>query len=328
MNRLLAGVLLSFAAGTVAAGQTASTAAPDQKTVPAQVADWHFDKPEVLRLIALNESVARDGESAHADCKRMAMIYSNLGILYADVGMSLKAEDAFRQAIALLRDGPQDQLADVTEQMAALHLAMNKVPEAEKEEIGAFKIRQAVGDPVGIALAESTLAGLYDEERKFAKAADYAGKAYDVLANRQDVSALDRIGVRHTLGFALTGMRDCDRGIEVLKEGLDLAKTTPGIEPTSVGYGEYVLGYGYWHCGDRDHASLWMERGTTDMRAEFGWGHAIYVNAMKQYARFLRESGRQDAAVSAEAVVNQAESVVDAGALTGRTEGFRAVGAR
>lgn len=324
MIRLLTGVLLSAAACAPASCQSSTSTA--QKPDAAQIADLNLQKPDVMRLIALNEAAARNGEATHADPKRLVIFCKNLGILYADAGMPLKAVDAFGKAIALLKDGPQDQLAEEIGQLAVLHVALNKTREAEKEELQALHIREAVAEPVGIARAQSALAGLYDEERKFAEAADYANKAYEVLADRPDVAVADRIGVRHTLGFALTGMRNCDRGIQVLKEGHELAQNSPEIGMATLGYSEYVLGYGYWHCGDPTNAATWLERGTTDMKADFGWEHAAYVNVMKQYARFLRESGQQDAAVSAEAVVHQAQSIVDASTLADRTSGFRSSG--
>ncbi|MFZ1939307.1 MAG: hypothetical protein WBA18_10120 [Terracidiphilus sp.] len=324
MIRLLTGVLLSAAACAPAICQSSTPTA--QKADAAQIADLNLQKPDVLRLIALNESAARNSEATHADPKRLVIFYKNLGILYADAGMPLKAVDAFGQAIALLKNGPQDELAEEIGQLAVLHVALNKMRQAEKEELQALQIREAVADPVGIARAQSALAGLYDEERKFSVAADYAEKAYNILADRPDVAVADRIGVRHTLGFALTGMRNCERGIEVLKDGHDLALKSPGIGMATLAYSEYVLGFGYWHCGDRVTAATWLERGTTDMRADFGWSRAAYVNVMKQYARFLREGGQQDAAVSAEAVVHQAESVVDASTLADRAAGFRSTG--
>lgn len=250
----------------------------------------------------------------------LAATYSELGILYMDVGMGLKAEDAFRRAIALLKDGPQDQLANEVEQLAVLQTGMGEYREAEKTEIQALAIRQALADPVDIALSESAIAGIYDVERKFTKARNHAEKAYDVLADRTDVTAQDRIEVWHTLGLALTGLHDCDRGIGVLKDALEMARNSPGWGDASLGYSEYMLGIGYWHRGDRDHAAVWLQRGTTDLRAEFGWNRATYVYAMRQYALFLRQYGQADSAASAEAVVHQAESVVDASTLAGRTE--------
>jgi tetratricopeptide (TPR) repeat protein len=323
MIRLLTGVLLSLAAGLSAIGQTNA----DASSYVAKGSSQQLDKAQVTQLITRTEMAIRDGEAA-PDIKRLVVLYSNLGILYEDVGMYLKAEDAIHRAIALLKDGPPDRLADEVEQLATLHLAMKNARQAEKDEMEAMRIRKSIADLVGIAQAESSLAGLYDEERRFAKALDYAEKAYDVLADRNDVALPDRIGVRYVLGYALTNSRACGRGIQILKDALQLAQTSNGADRMGAGYGEYLLGLGYWRCGDREHASEWLGRGTMDMRADYGWDQAMYVNAMNDYAHFLRETGQREAAESAEAVVNQAESVVDASTLTGRAQGFRSAGSK
>lgn len=327
MIRLLTGVLLSALAALTAISQSNQATAPQGEAGWAQRVYGHFEKSEMLRMIAVYEAEARDNQAKHSIASQVK-IYSNLGILYEEAGMGLKAEDAVRQAIALLKDGPQDQLADEVEQLAILDSAMGKMRQAEKDEIRNMQIREALANPVGIALAQDSLAGLYDVERKFAKALDYAERAYGVLANRADVSVLDRIAVMQSLGFALTGMRNCDRGIELLKDALRLARTSPEVSSLKVAYSEYLLGFGYWHCRDRGRASEWLERGTTDLRADYGWNRFVYVNAMKEYARFLRENGQREAAKSVESVVNQAESVVDVNALTGRAEGFRSTGSK
>jgi tetratricopeptide (TPR) repeat protein len=324
MIRLLTGVLLSFVAGIPAMSQTGAATAPEDTIASPR----QFDRAQVAHLIVLNELAVRDGEATHADTRHLVMYYSNLGNLYEDAGMYLKAEDAIRRAVLLLKDGPRKQLADELEQLATLHAAMDNTRQAEKEEIQDLRIRTAVGEPVGIAAAQGTLAALYDAEGKFPRALDYAEKAYDVLADREDVAVLDRIGVRHTLGYALTGLRSCDRGIALLKDALELSKSSPAVSITKVGYGEFLLGFGYSNCGDREHASEWLERGTTDMRADFGCDRIMYVSAMKKYARFLRESGQLEAANSVESVVVQAESIVDANTLTGRVQGFRSAGSK
>ena len=328
MIRLLTGVLLSAVAGMAAVSQSRAATGPQQTTNARQSQPAQLDKPELLREIARYEAAARSGEAAHSDPGRMAKTYAALGSLYANAGMGLKAEDAMRRAITLMKDGLQGELADEIGQLSVLHVAMGRWGEAERDEMKAMQVRQAQGDPLGIALTEDDLAGLYNEGRKFKKALHYAQKAFAVLADRPDVSVEDRIAVRQTLGFALTGLRSCEQGISLLKDALGLSRTSFEADQMKLGYAEYVLGFGYWHCGNQDQAAIWMEHGTTHMKADFGWYRAIYVNAMNQYARFLRESGQQEAAVAAEAVVRQAASVVDVSALTGRAEGFRSAGSR
>jgi len=283
---------------------------------------------EMLRHIARLEAEARSAEAAGFDHHSMALIYANLGGLYEELDMKLKAEDAMKRAIAFLKNGSRDELAFETGQLATLHLAMGNTSQAEREEMQTLKIREALGGPVGIALAEKEQAGLYTAERNFKKALGYAENAYAVLADRGDVRLEDRVAIRYTLGFALTGQRSCDRGLELLKSGLELARKSPGSDSLHLGYAEYLLGFGYWQCSNRDDAARWLERGTTDMKANMGWDQAIYINAMSQYAQFLRKTGHEDAAESAEAVVHQADAVVDARTLTGRGDGFRSSGAK
>ncbi len=320
MIRVQTGILLFVAVCLTAFSQSPQVTAPQRQAGSSQLPAWLQDRTEVLRQIDLREAVASEGERTRADGKSLAGDYSQLAFLYVYAGLGLKAEDAFQRAIALLKDGPQDQLANRLAQFGTLQAEMGEFRQAEKTQMKALEIRRSLGDLKGIAFSESMIAGVFDDERKFARARDYSQKAYDALAGRTDVTAAERIEVSHTLGFALTGLHNCDRGISVLQDALEMARSSRGWGDASVGYSEYMLGIGYWHCNDRDHAAVWLQRGTSDLKAKFGLNYATYVYAMKQYALFLRQYGKKDEAVSAESVVRQAESVVDVNTLTDRTE--------
>jgi hypothetical protein len=88
------------------------------------------------------------------------------------------------------------------------------------------------------------------------------------------------------------------------------------------------LGYAYWRRGDIEDASEWLERGTARMKIELGWEHPAYLDALTQYAGFLRERGRKEAAVAAEHEVKRAEAVVDVRALATRSGAFGVAGQR
>ena len=124
--------------------------------------------------------------------------------------------------------------------------------------------------------------------------------------------------IRRTLAFSLCGVGECSKAIPLLKQAADLAENSFGPESLSTGVGQYLLGYAYWQNGNMDEAAGWMERGTTRLKADLAWGHPVYVDAMRQYARFLEERGQTEAATDARRQVRPAESVVDAQALTGR----------
>jgi tetratricopeptide (TPR) repeat protein len=277
-----------------------------------------LDNAELLRRIDLYESAASKAESAHATDADKIRIYRNLGTAYLETAMYLKSEDAMRRAIALLRNGSQPDLADEIGELAVLHVAMGNVKQAERDELEALRIRDGVGDPIGIALTWNDLADLYVKERQFPKALDYAQRAMDVLANNPEVQATDRIAVRETLAFALCGTHQCAQAIPLLKDSIALAKTSLGSDSLSVGLASYLLGYACWQNGQMEEAALWMQRGTARMKADWGWGHTLYVNAMQQYAKFLRQRGQMESASVAEREVRQMPAVVDARSFAGR----------
>ncbi len=328
MNRFLMALRMIALAGAIAAGQSNTAAPQTQSASSQQSTEREPHSVEMLRQIALLEEAARSNEKTDADPSHLIAIYVDLGGLSANAGMYRKAEDAMRRAVALMKGVPQDQLALELGQLAVLHVQMGEMGQADRDEMKALRIREALGDPVGTALTWKDIAGLYDEKHQFKKAVEYGNKAYAVLANRTDVSPYDRVSVRQMLGYALTASHNCDQGLPMLKDAVELSINSFGEGSPRLGYTEYALGHGYWQCGERSRAAEWLDRGTTRMKADFGWDRSLYLNAMRQYSRFLREGGQLEAALSAEAVVNQANAIVDARTLSPATEGFRPAGAR
>jgi hypothetical protein len=60
------------------------------------------------------------------------------------------------------------------------------------------------------------------------------------------------------------------------------------------------------------------------MKIDLGWGHVLYVNAISQYAKFLRQRGQVEEAASAERELRQMLSVVDARTMTASSSAFMA----
>jgi tetratricopeptide (TPR) repeat protein len=277
------------------------------------------DKAELLRLISLNEIAIQRTEAADADSADRVEIYLRLGRMYEDAGMYLKSEDALQRAVSLLGTAPQDRLAEAIGQLAGVHDLMGKLREAKREQLEALRMREHVGDPLGTARTWNDLADLYFKQQRYKTAANYAQRAMDVLGNRSEVAPEDRIRVRQSLALALCRIRKCASAIPLLQDALELAKRHSGDDSLAVGVGYYLLGFASWQNGNRSDAAEWMQRGTMRMKVDLGWGQAIYVNAMRQYARFLREQGQLEAAMTAEREVKLAEAVVDARSITGRT---------
>jgi tetratricopeptide (TPR) repeat protein len=227
-----------------------------------------------------------------------------------------KAEDAMKHAILLLKDGPKDLLAAETGHLSMLHSAMGELKQAEKDEMRALAIREAIGDPLGIALTWSDMASLYFRKREIKKALDYAQRAFPVLAGNTSVSAADRIAVKQILAVVLCEVHQCSRAIPIMKDALELAQSTYGEDSLGAGIEKFLLGHIYWKNGDDPDAAEWMKRGIERMKIDLGWGHVIYLNSMREYALFLRRSGQMEEAAVAQSEVRRAESLVDARSFT------------
>ncbi len=314
MFRPWSAVLALCISGVSLSGQQAAKPTANSKEIVNQFPD----RAELLRLIGLYEDAARGAEAAHWHDPKLVDVYLHLGGMYEEVAMYPKAEDALNRAVALLRDGPDGKLAEGLDHLALLHMAMGKLRKAEVEAHEALGLRERDGNTVGIAMSMSSLAQLSSKQGHAAEAVGYAQRAMDVLGNDPEVDVSQRIGVRQLLADALCRTHACEQAVPLLQQEVALAKENFGADSLPVALALYHLGFVYWQTGDFTAAEVWMERGTEGMQAKFGWGHPIYLDAMRQYARLLRQRGDREAALTAESELRRAESIVDARSFTAR----------
>jgi tetratricopeptide (TPR) repeat protein len=275
---------------------------------------------ETLRRIKVYEAAAREANSTHASDDMVTKIYTRLASLYMDAGMYEQSEGALEHAISLLRHDAElnGRLAEDLNFLGMLHVEMGKLGQAEREELEALKLREGLSDRLQLARSWDALAGLYAGERKYAIARDYARKAMGEFSVNQGADVTDNISSRFKLSQILCLMKECPSAISLLKDSIDLAKAAYHSEDYPIGIGEFLLGYAYWRSGDPVGAAQFMEQGTVLMKEQLGWGHPIYLNALGQYARFLRENRRADDAQAVERQIRQAEAVVDVRSLQTR----------
>lgn len=313
-------VCIRLAIATLALAGVPAIAQQESTTTPANIQPKAPGRPEIMRTIDAYEASAQRAQAGHVSNDSLVKIYRNLGILYEDVELYVKAEDAFGHAVALLRTGPQDELADVIGLQATLHAMMDKTHQAENEHLQALKIRESIGDPIGIAETENDLAGVYLRTGHYKQAMVYALKAKAAIGDDGKVAPDTWIAVREALAYALCGLHQCERAIPMLQDALQLARESFGPDSLSVGVGTYLLGYAEWHSGNQALAEELMRRGTSRMKGSVGWGHTIYIGAIQQYAKLLRERGEVEAASAALREVRQEADIVDARSFTARQQ--------
>ncbi len=286
----------------------------DEKGAAGASTPTGWERPELLKQIAIYEEAARKGEAAHAPDGYLAKVYVGLASMYADLAMYPRAEEAMQRGIALKRrdtGAKPDELASAIDDMAMLHVTMGDLDKGEKEGQEALKIRLKEGDQAAIGASYRQLAALYLKRREFKKAVEYGQRAMDSIGENPGSNADDWVSVRYTVARALCESGSCGRAIPLLQQGIEQAKVSFGATSLPVGMGEYQMGLAYWHDGETVEAARWFERGIALMKVELSWGHPTYINALREYAKFLRQHGTEEAAQAVEREIHQADAKVD-----------------
>lgn len=311
MSRVLATVMMP--------GLMCCTAMAQQSATVAQ--QWQSPESAKAKLVASAtsyEEAVRKVEMAHGDNEQLAKLYDDLGVTYEDLAWYPKAEAALRTEVALRQKGPQGELADALTHLSVLHVLMGQEHQAEKDQSRALEVREAEGDPIGIALTCTDASSLFYRDKHYAKALDYAQRAMPVLEKNPNVSADARIAVHQALAFSLCALGRCNEAIPLLKDALEIAKMKYGPQSLDAGIATFALGYGAWRSGDVAGASQWMGEGIARMKIDLGWGHVLYVNSLNQYGQFLRETRQNEAAVKVQREVSTLTGTVDVRALAVR----------
>ncbi len=300
--------------------QPASVAAP----APEPKANREYSsRDELLRQIKVCEDAFRHAQTEHAADGALGEIDVVLGGVYEDAGMYTQAELTFQQALKLLRDSPPVDRANALREFAILDTLIGKTRDAEKKERDSIALFEAAGDPKEAAYARVTLANTEVKERNFAQAAADAKLAAEAIGDGVETHPVDVVAAQQTLGFALAKTGRCGEAVSVLKHAIDLAKRAFGEDSLPVGVDYYLLGHSAWECDDPGDAAAWMQRGIERMKRDLGWGQAVYLEDVGEYARFLRQRGQVEQAAAEEREVRMANSVVDAREMATSVSGLR-----
>jgi tetratricopeptide (TPR) repeat protein len=280
-------------------------------------------RAESLRQISMCEAAIKEARSAHASDVVMATMFSRLGSLDVKAGRYGESEAALEQSISLWRRSPASngQLATDISDLGWVHVEMGRMRQAEGEELEALKLREGVGDSLEIARSWNSLAALYLRWNRYATARDFARRAMNEFAVNPRADVVDKVSSEFGLSLALCSMKDCPSAISLLKEGIRIANATFQPKDFPIGVGYFLLGYAYWQSGQLSEAGELMREGTAIMKEQLGWGHPVYLNALRQYALFLNKSKREEDAKMVEAEIRRAEAVVDVHTIKTRRSG-------
>ena len=107
----------------------------------------------------------------------------------------------------------------------------------------------------------------------------------------QTASPEDSMSALINLSLAQCACGDCPSAVPELRHAQSIAHLYYAVDSIPVGFTDFLLGYTLWKSGDIQSAGELMRNGTQELSTQLGWGHPMYVRAMKQYGIFLTQAG-------------------------------------
>lgn len=220
-----------------------------------------------------------------------------LAMLYQDAARYADAERCYSRAVALLKDGDRQALANAMDSMGTMYVETGAYAQAEPLEKQALAMRESADDSIGVGRSWMHLAMLSLGEHDAPSAAKYAKMATQRLVyTGSSATPEEQMTSLIDLVLALCAEGRCQAAIAPLKEAHRLALANYGAGEFPAGYTDFLMGYTEWKSGNKDRAEQLMKSGTASIEAQLGWGHPTYIAVMTQYESFLEESGHFNAA--------------------------------
>jgi len=221
-----------------------------------------------------------------------------LAILRQNAAHYRDSEQAYRRAIALLKSGDRDTLADAMDRMGTMYAECGEFSKAERLERKALDIRERENDVTLIGISHTHLSVLLLGKREYASAEAEAEMATRLLIPKQTQPVSQTTATPENQMSALINLAlvQCARGAcrsaePQLRCALRIAHMNYSDNSIPVGFIDFLLGYVLWKSGDNQSAEELMRNGTQELSTQLGWGHPMYVRAMKQFETFLTQAG-------------------------------------
>ncbi len=175
----------------------------DQVSVYAAIASWRSSQGDVINAIAADRLCMQAIEQAYGpESAYYAVVLSNLGVNWLDVGDIERARDLFARALDIDRklvgeDHPSFAKDEMN--LAATMQMAGDFPQAEQLLVHALEVyRKALGgDHVRMAVCYENLGKLYIDWKKTDKAEEYLQRAAEIAVGAGESGLTYVAGIRH-----------------------------------------------------------------------------------------------------------------------------------
>jgi tetratricopeptide (TPR) repeat protein len=245
---------------------------------------------QVVRAVSLLESI-HSAEAQHLPEEQQGVLWSQLGVAYANATQFSQAENAYNRAISLLKTAPVAQ-ATTREYMTALYLGHGRLDDAEASARQALALRRKVGDPVQIAASQIHYADVALFRKQFKQAQKLSAEGMQILLSSSDAPQTAVLSGFITLTYAHCWQKHLEEGLSNARQAVAFANRTFVPESSAVGFARETLGFAEWKTGATREGEQDMQAGIAILRKALAPADPRLVGAMLQYSDYLVEAHR------------------------------------
>jgi tetratricopeptide (TPR) repeat protein len=239
------------------------------------------------------ESV-RAAEQQHLPDAQQGALWLQLAFAYWDATQFPKAEDAFDKSLRLLKGVPSErkQYAEILDDLASLYLSYGRQEDAESTATAALKVRQELGNPLGIAMSQIRLADIALTRHEFKKAERLAQPAMQVMQSSPDATNVALLSGFITLTYARCSLGNSGEGLQSAQQAIAFANGHYASQSAPVGFALETLGFAQWKAGATQEGEKDMREGIEILQKTLAPADPRLAGVMMQYSTYLVKTDR------------------------------------
>lgn len=249
------------------------------------------DRSEYQQAVALLESLVRPASGLGA--VDVGNTWILLGSTYQDLGRYPEAENAYQNAISILKaqPGSEEYQAAALDDLGSLYRAVGQPKMSRKLRLRVLKIFQAEGDHAGIARVYNNLAAIALEENKLHEAQTYLDQAFAAVKLAAPPNSPDLAAMYSNAGWLAFHAHAFDHALQDYELALQLWLQVHGAEHELTGWGYVLRGRARLALGDKQNALEDVKTGTAIIERTEGAKGSMYLSARLVYADILQAAG-------------------------------------
>lgn len=244
--------------------------------------------------IAKDLELIRTAEQQHRPNAEQGALWVQLATRYHSEANFLKAEDAYNQALRLLKDTPSAgaEYANALDDLVALYLNYGHIEEAESVRKRAVSAREKLATPSDIGLSQVHLADIAYARHQYKKAERFALRGLSEMDQSSDPPRVGKLSALIIVAYSRCLQGHPAEGLTSAQQALAWASARFAPQSGAMGFALQTLGFAEWKNGAPQQGEASMQRGIQILRAQLVPGDPRLAGVLLQYRDYLITASR------------------------------------